>query len=410
MFTIGIPEIVRYGEKSRLKCEVKNGDTNSDHIIWYEVENEYSTYLCDELADSFLLAVLPFASYTEQDIVVKGTISSKLFYNLMNVHIPLLANFFNKKAIHITVDNIRNINFGGKAVATGCFLGVDSLSTIFQHTDALCLEEYKLTHLTLFNSSHFGNSDQATLSENLQNAAKKASEFAKQLGLSLIVVDSNMTELMKNTGLRVEQILIYLTISCAYSLQKLFGKYLFSSSYDSKYVSINSADISHSESIIVPLLSSDSMEVILSDTFKKRTEKTLYIARNRMTPQFIDVCWAVQVAGIEGGAKWYLESKKKRNCGWCDKCMRTLLTLELYGVIDEYKDAFDLDNYYKHRSMFIRKVVARSPYNIFYQELYDLMKQKSMRIPLSGVLLRKFDVRNNRLIRSVYHLIEYGKL
>ena len=131
MFTIGIPEIVRYGEKSRLKCEVKNGDTNSDHIIWYEVENEYSTYICDELADSFLLAVLPFASYTEQDIVVKGTISSKLFYNLMNVHIPLLANFFNKKAIHITVDNTRNINFGGKAVATGCSLGVDSLSTIF---------------------------------------------------------------------------------------------------------------------------------------------------------------------------------------------------------------------------------------------------------------------------------------
>lgn len=55
-------------ETSKLCADVMYNDIKS--TLWYEVDNKYSKYLCTELADSFLIAILPFAILFKRPFIV----------------------------------------------------------------------------------------------------------------------------------------------------------------------------------------------------------------------------------------------------------------------------------------------------------------------------------------------------
>ena len=388
MITIEQPYIYNADDKCRLESKIHNGLLNKDYQIWYEVEKEYGQYLCSELADAFLLAVLPLAAVTEQDICIHANISPKLLHNARKVHALFYATLFEKKVIRIFADRSELVLFDGKAVATGCSMGVDYLSTIYQYSEKDCQPEYRLTHLCLFNSCQLGDLDQDKLNQNLYEASRSATQFANEIGLPFLLVNSNITELSKDSNLSVTQVSSYYTISCPMALQKLFGKYIMASSYHAKYVCFEKEDIMHTESVFLPLMGNENMEVVLADTFKSRVDKTAAIMGNPLTPKYLDVCWATQIANMHGGGSWYLNGKKHKNCGWCDKCMRTLFTLELLDGVENYRDTFDLDKYYENRKKFITKVVAYSKIDFFYTELYELMKKRGFPIPFLGAFLR----------------------
>lgn len=193
MITIEQPYIYNADDKYRLESKIHNGLLNKDYQIWYEVEKEYGQYLCSELADAFLLAVLPLAAASEQDIYIRANISPKLLHYAHEVHAPFYATLLNKKEIQIQADHSETILFGGTAVGTGCSMGVDSLSSIFHYTKADCQPEYRLTHLCLFNSSHMGDQNQDELEKNFRAASANASLFAEELGLPILLVNSNLS-------------------------------------------------------------------------------------------------------------------------------------------------------------------------------------------------------------------------
>ena len=45
----------------------------------------------------------------------------------------------------------------------------------------------------------------------------------------------------------------------------------------------------------------------------------------------------------------YIKNKNNKylNCGMCNKCKRTLFTLDILGVLEKYENIFNLNNYYK---------------------------------------------------------------
>lgn len=400
MITISQPYIYRNEENGNMRLEAKIYDEKRDneHRIWYEVSEEYGQYLCTELADAFLLALLPIAAKSEQDICIHANVSPELFYNAVHTHIPFYAAFLGKKPIQLTADNTNAVQFSGTAVATGCSLGVDSLSTIYQQMSPDCLPEYRLTHLTIFNSSQLGDVDQAALDSAFAEACRKSAAFTEEIGLQFVPVNSNITCLMIDSGLSGTQLFHYFTLSCVLAVQKLFKIYFLSSSYNSEHICVDPADLSHTEALIVPQMGNRNTKVILSDVFTKRTEKTEFISKNKLTPKYIDVCWSTQVFNMHGGRKYYAEGKTHRNCGWCDKCMRTLFTFELLGCLSDYEDAFDLSKYRFHRKDFIIKVVANSKYSIFYNEIYQLMKSKNFKIPVIAYVVRFFNVKDSKLV------------
>lgn len=404
MIVVHQPYVYQTKSKSRLECEITDDKMNKTYKIWYEVDDSYKEYLCTELSDAFLIAVLPRAVFTEQDIHIEGNVSPKLLYNTREMHIPLLTKLYGKHLmITVTTERSQAVNFAGCAVATGCSLGIDSLSTIYQHIDPKCPQEYRLTHLALFNSSQFGDKNQDRLDKALEEAAKKAKVFADEVGLPLLVINTNVNELVVDLSLTGTQAIGYFTISCPMALQKMFKQYLLASSISAE--SVEFTDIECTENLYVPLLGNENVDISISQPFLKRIEKTIFVCENPLTPKYLDVCWATESANSKDGVSWYLDGKKNRNCGWCDKCARTLFTLELLGKVSEYKEAFDMDKWQKYRSQFIVKVVANVNRHVHYRELYDLMVKKGYHIPVIGIFLQKTNFQDSKIFKQLYSFI-----
>ena len=112
-----------------------------------------------------------------------------------------------------------------------------------------------------------------------------------------------------------------------------------------------------------------------------RVQKTAYIADHPLVQQYLDVCWSTQIANMTNNDS-LLKSKVKRNCGKCDKCLRTLFALELLGKIQFYEDIFDISEYKRYRNKYIIKIISQREENEFYGELYDLMTVVRFRVPL----------------------------
>ena len=121
--------------------------------LWFGVDEKQADYLCHDRSDAFVMALLPTAMRTGQDIVCQTPMSERLHYQLEQLLIPsVCAAGTLYHPIHIQAPLMaEKVNSKG-AVATGFSGGVDSLHTIMTHGKD---SAYPLTHLTLFNLGVF---------------------------------------------------------------------------------------------------------------------------------------------------------------------------------------------------------------------------------------------------------------
>ena len=401
MITISKPYVESEGSKALLYSSIHDEGRNKDYLIWYSVEKEYQSFLCPENADAFLLLSLMVAIQSHQDIKVNATVSKKLLFNLNNYVIPLFTKIIpNGQMINIMADEISNASFAAVGVGCGCSLGVDSLSAFYTHFSKETLEGYRVTHLCTFNAGHFGYLDQKEAESAFSKGIEELLPFSEEVGLPIVAVNTNLNEFFLGSYFRnIKSRFIPSTISCVFALQKLFGKYVFASSYNIDDFEISQIDHSHAEAAFVPELSTDSVEVILSCASMTRVEKTDFIRSNSLTSKYLNVCWAYQWANGARHDRRFLESKTKLNCGWCPKCMRTLYTLELLGEnINKYADIFDLDNYYQHKQEFIEDVYLTRYRNMMHREIYELMTRTHQnKVPFRTHVKEAIAVLRNRL-------------
>lgn len=395
----------------RLQASVTDEGRGETFDLYYEIKEAHANYLCDSTADAFLVLILPMAGVSGQDIRVKAPVSAKLLYAVRSIHIPFFAKFYKKQEVKIECDSITDMVLSENGiVGVGCSLGIDSLSSIFGHLGEKCPNGYKVSHLALFNSGHFGSESKEKADKFFEELSVRAGQFAEELNLKTVSVNSNIMDFYKDSGVSRSNSAIYNDLCCALALQKLFGKYIYASNYSSEDIFFDYADARRCEGLLVPNLSTDSCQIILADTFATRTQKTDFVSRSSLSKKYLTVCWSEQVSNLPCSTTRYLK-KGKMNCGWCDKCLCTLLTLEILGRLDDYSEIFDLQNYYRHRKDFIIKVVSNSQYNIFYKEIYDLMIQKKFPIPKIAYLLKAVGVKDSRLLAWLWHQykhIRYG--
>ena len=379
MITIEHPFIEEREQETFLSAKVIDENRNKEFQIWYSVDKEYGKFLCDEYADAYLLLVLQWAMKSRQDIKVKAPVSPKLLFNINNTIQPLFEKMLvGSKEVRIDAQTSTEPHFEGKGVGCCCSLGVDSFSTFLRHSGEEVPEEYRVTHLTLFNSGQLGFVNMESTEESFRSAIQNLQPFVEDVGLPLVAIDTNLSEFYIDTEIKITNNDIDRTISCALALQKLFGKYLFSSSYSVEHFIITDDDEAHIEAVFTPLLGTESMEVVLSDPVMTRVEKTRYIARFPITMKYLDVCWAVQMSnGVvfqEQGAM-LVKNKKKKNCGRCRKCLRTMLTLDLLGLLEQYEGQFDMEYYRSHKDWFVAKVLTEKDNNVSFREIADLLVQ-----------------------------------
>ena len=286
----------------------------------------------------------------------------------------------------------------------GSSLGVDSLSALYRHMGDHVIDEYRVSHLALFNSGQLGYRNEASDEQAFRKAIDGLTLFSKDVNLPIVAVNSNLNAFFVEFGfMTAKSRIVMSTLSCPLALQKLLGKYIYASSTPIQSFELSVQDQTFAEAAYVPLLSTESMEMVLADSATTRVEKTDYIRNNPLTPRYLDVCWAEQLASSNCRDDRWLKGKTKKNCGWCDKCLRTLFTLELLGEnLLQYDSLFDLQKYQVHKNGFIKTVVLNRQENHLYSEIYDLMLKTGFSVPRSVVLsLKKYRLKQKarRLFR-----------
>lgn len=399
----GVANQVNNREKSerriRLISHIINEVQPLQEDIWFETTEEYGKFFCNETCDAFVVAMLIPAVQTQQDIEC-DCISEKLLYNLNNEVSFILQSAWKGRRIQIKAKKIVNTVFGGEGIGSGCSLGVDSFASILGHSESYCSQNYCLNYLTNFNVGAFGSTDLKLARESWLNDLEKVKIFADEYGLPLVTIDSNIG--ITNYGLSFDQVFLFRNASAVLSLQKLFKRYFIASGRTVDKISINKNYVSYSETLLVPLLSTESCDIIVSEADMTRTEKTKFICSTSYVRKHLYVCWK-EIFKNEWPKYWNEikdAAQKNRNCTMCDKCMRTCLTLDLLGCLDEYKEIFDIPQYYKTKDSYIKKVVVNKNNNSYNSELYDLMIEKHVDIPISVKLTAKYN-RFMRLMKSI---------
>lgn len=353
MITIHTPELVMLDGKARIQAKIEGVET--DNILWFETDKEYKNYLTPEKSDAFVVGLLWIAIRNNKDIVVKGPMSEKLYYSLNNQLIPLIALIYKKyNPIRIHCENLDSSKLKNhQGVGTGLSCGVDSLHTFVMHESKITPPHYKVTHFTNFNvgSNHLTGSG-GLMRRKFEGRTEIAAACAKELGKPLIVVDSNLSDVLKMDFIHTHTLR---NVAAALAFQKLFHVYYYASGLQTKQLKFG-GDSATYDVISLPLLSTENVTFYSAGSNNTRVEKTKMVAEMDASYKYLNVC----VHHIN-------------NCGKCIKCKRTLLTLDILGVIDKYENIFNLENFYSVKDDYIKALTQKKPKNPIHIEIYDEM-------------------------------------
>lgn len=116
---INKPFIEIRGENTYLISKIYDEVNDIEKEIFFTVPNEYGEYLCYEIADCFVVAMLLPAMFSGQNIIVNAPISEMLFYQIENNVTYTLSKVFDKPIIKVIPESTITPNFNPTAVATG---------------------------------------------------------------------------------------------------------------------------------------------------------------------------------------------------------------------------------------------------------------------------------------------------
>lgn len=346
--------------------------------LWYEVEEQYASCLCDERADAFVLAVLYFAMVTGEDIQSEGLVSNEFIHNVNTYLIPLHCNGRNgfrpvKIISESTSERLESHGENG----TGVSCGVDSFDTILTYMSSEMDQKHRLSVLTVFN---VGAYDRLTdlLScirgeKQIQTCRERAEEWfrfeclqgekvAEELGVKFLSVNSNLHELYQGMFLQSHS---FRNCSAVLAVQKLFSHYYYASAGEPQN---NIIDLMDNATDDVYLFSNETTRFYSGGMEKNRIEKMQGIIDHPIVQKYLHVC-----------------SEKKDNCAKCGKCGRTLLILEILNRLDEFRPLFgnrdEIDTRMRKRYVWM---LDQKKNNQFAADIYEYVRKNHVKIPVTA--------------------------
>jgi hypothetical protein len=358
------PELISQG--GYLQYQVHVHFSGKPKTLWYSIREEFADLVSDR-SDAPLLALLIPAMSLGEDIHIEGIISEKLFYNLSGPYQKVLKVIIpSLHIINIIPSDVRPAPNIGKGVAMGFSAGIDSFCVLADHHYSEVSKGFKVTHL-LFNNVGSHGPDEKKSRHLFHKRYNRLKPITEQIRLPFIAVDSNLDSFY--SGLDFEQTHTPRNASVALLLQNGFKRFLYASSYHYSYARVKPEDtMAHSDTITLPLISTEALDMISSGSQYTRVEKTLKVAGIEESHRSLDVCTE--------------ESPHMINCSACFKCMRTMLTLEIAGKLERYANVFDLDTYKKNRDLYIEEVLqSKDP---LLWEIANFIKTSGFHVPLSS--------------------------
>ena len=217
MIHIGELYLERTPEQTRLCADISMGDRGT--TLWFGVAPEQESYLCTVRSDAFVLALLPTAMRRGLDLCCETPMSERLHYQLEHYLVPTLADagtVYRRVCIHapLTDTPVENMH----AVGTR-FSGIEDIqSAVTAHGKD---SEFPLTHLLLFSPTILG---ETPLPDRSGKPCSNIQTFAEQIGLELVVLVSNISEILSEQPAHVCSFRVFAGI---FALQNLLSIFFF---------------------------------------------------------------------------------------------------------------------------------------------------------------------------------------
>lgn len=325
--------------------------------LWFSVDKEYYDYLCEERADAYLVAALHYAMSNNHDFEIADPISELLLFNLNTYLIPALIE--NNPELHFPIINAEVAceklpNAG--AVGTGISCGVDSLHALATKTHSK-YTNHNITHLSFNNVGSHGEGQRAR--ELYKSRLTRPRSFASEFGFKFVASDSNLMDVIPQNHFKTHTYSSMFPVLC---LQKLYGTYFYSSGgykfneFSLKHTS--SSCCGSYELLSLQCFSTETCRIISDGMGKTRLMKLRNIVNYAPSYKYLNVCL------VTGD-----------NCNKCEKCIRTLLGLDITGKLDNYRDVFDIEYYKSNREWYIQQLLYRlKDKKHDYYEMYPFFK------------------------------------
>ena len=358
MLIIHPPEIENLNDDS-VKLKTIFEVNNIKKEMWYSTTPEFGQYFCQERGDAFIIPLLFYAMKRNLPVKMEVPISERLYYTITNYLTKAMVYVFKEwHEVSLNCPVISEPLDNAGAVGTGLSCGIDSFCTVIDHLSERQPKGYRLTHCTFFDVG--GHSPLWTDSEKTKKLFRQRVERVRQcaeaLGLPLVLVDSNMEEILERPFSATSTFAI---ASAVLALQKLFKTYYLSSGARFDELNFSRVCSGDYDLFTLPMVSTDSLKLFLSGVSYSRVEKTSMVAAFSLSYTYLDVCLF-----------------RNENCSMCEKCLRTLLTLDVLGKAHLYKNIFDLDLYRKNRSWYIGYMMVTMHRKGALRAVYQTMVEK----------------------------------
>ena len=394
---------------ANVTMENPNSKKEETKICYFEFDIKYKKYLCDERSDAFVMGLLTTAMENDMDIEFESPISEKLYYQLSTYYIPLVSknnSSYPMYDIKIAGPTDNKIIKNEKAVATGCSGGVDSFYTIAKHTSNDIPKSYKLTHIVCSSS---GTSDftQERVIKNFKNTFDEIQKIADDCNLNAIVCYNNLYEFYKVPFKGFQTFANTTYGSIAFALQKLISIYYLSSgpslTYFNMDINVNGVgDASSFDLLTAQCITSENISFYSTGMELDRIEKQEYISDFEPAKKNLKVC----------GAYEYIKDLHFINCSRCKKCIRTMSHLYVLGKLDNFKDVFDVEYFYKNKNKLLGKFLGID-HGYYIKKTSDMGKKYNHKIPLLAYFysyclykpLKFFKkvLKNSKIIKKIYY-------
>ncbi|MEO7103403.1 MAG: hypothetical protein ABI311_08440 [Gemmatimonadaceae bacterium] len=315
-----IQEPTHEGTRRTLHLDGLRDTRHRSVAVFFDMVDEYDV-LPPVLLDGFVFGIILYAMRLGQDIRVHGTMSHQAIrncYEFQDAWSKWKPDVYRKIRVEPDTTTSATRPEGDSEAIAAYSGGVDSTFTVLRHaTGQLGLAAYPLKRSVLL---VHGFDVPLSKSEELSALHERFSPLLRELNLQVRILRTNIKEL----DLQRWQDTFVTELACClhnYSHEFRYALVASGKAYDTLIFPLGSTPVTDH------LLSGAEMSIVHDGAGYSRTDKVQEIARNATATEIIKVCW-------EGDETY-------RNCGVCDKCVRTILNFRAVGV--DHPPCFDGD-------------------------------------------------------------------
>lgn len=321
-------------------------DTGLISEIWFKFPKSVEADLTDR-ADPFVHALIFPMMEQGGHFEIEGTVSKSVLTNMAMFcriwHIWCPDKY---RPITITAQEIADdYRPDNKRMITAFSGGLDAAYTTYKYAKNLDNSNYQLDKSVMLLGADIPLSERAQFEIAFNNAKK----MTLDLGVELIPVETNYREGTKDWSYKFGSVIL--------ATLEFFSKtYFYGAAASDDHISLFSTPWG-TNPITDKYLTSDTFRFIVDGYEHSRTDRASFIKDWKVGLENLRVCWC--------------NDDKSKNCGKCEKCVRTKLNFMAVGINHLPSMPNDL-----MVEELLNDSMIKIPHNIlYYQEIYDYARK-----------------------------------